>query len=80
MELAFVSKTSIFNPPPIVWEAYGVVVVAGVVLIGIALIEKYLAVSNYTYIAKVIYKTCKGVLPIALIAVLILFVWHNPLL
>ncbi|RSL32682.1 hypothetical protein D7Z54_14630 [Salibacterium salarium] len=80
MKLGFASKISILNPPPIVWEAYAIVTITGVALIGIALSEKYLAISNHTVAAKLIYKTCKGILPILLIAILVLFVWHNPLM
>lgn len=74
------SVTSILAPSPIILKGYALVLVAGFVLISIAFLEKYLAMSGMGEIASAIINFIKGVMPWALVAALIIFVLNNPLL
>lgn len=76
----FVSPLSVFNPPPLIAKGYLIMIVIGVVVISLAMAEKYFGISGHIEIAKSIIGFIQTVMPFAFIAALIYLVFTNPLL
>ncbi len=74
------SPSSLLSPPPLVAKAYLLMGCIGFVLITMSLMEKYFAINGFYQFASQLLKFVKIVMPFALIAALILFVYLNPLL
>lgn len=74
------SLTGILKMSPLVLGGYGLVVGAGVLLVGGALIEREFAKRSKIVNAEMVAGIIKIIMPIGFIAGLIYFVLSNPLL
>ncbi|UTR05436.1 hypothetical protein MM326_15165 [Alkalihalobacillus sp. LMS6] len=74
------SLTGILKMSPLVLGGYGLVVGAGVLLVGGALLERELAKRSKVVNAEMVAGIIKIIMPIGFIAGLIYFVLSNPLL
>jgi hypothetical protein len=78
--ITHVSLKGLLNVSPVVSQGYLIMIAVGVVLVGMAVCEKYIIVSGFLDLAESIVDIIKMVLPFALMGVLIAFVYMNPLL
>lgn len=75
-----VSVGSLLSPSPLIAKGYLVVSGIGFMLISLALVEKVLVNKKMFAFAEVLINFMKLFMPAALIAILIYFVYGNPLL
>ena len=75
-----VSLGALLSPPPLIAKAYMIMFAIGAVTIGLTVLERFFITRELLEIAKSIVQVIKIIMPFVLIAVLVYFVYGNPLI
>ncbi|MFN4173528.1 MAG: hypothetical protein ACK4HV_00280 [Parachlamydiaceae bacterium] len=78
--ITHVSIDGLWRMSPVVLNGYLVLIIAGIVLIGAAILERYFITDGLVEIANSIAAIFMSVLPFVFIAIMIAFVYMSPLL